>query len=129
MTKAFAISLLAPILFLCTAIAPRPDCTCPDSKVSSGWCRACQVGYVASVEIRSALLFEALDAHGHQINPDSIECGSCRTALESDGFCDACKRGFVAKELYFSPLTYHLAKGKVRDTSRIACRTCRLNTC
>jgi hypothetical protein len=124
-------AVLIPILILAlpgvTAPPPGPDCTCAASRLENGWCGPCGVGYVASVEMRSQMLFEVLDAHGHDIDPGSIECKSCQLALKSDGFCTQCRWGFVDKKLYFSRLTYLLARGEVKDVAKLACRTCALN--
>jgi hypothetical protein len=112
----------------CLAAAPTAtDCTCTAARLKNGWCEPCRVGYVASVEVRSRMLFETLDAHGHDIDPASIECGSCQAALKTDGFCDRCRWGFVDKKLYFSRLTYYLARGEVKDVSKLTCRTCAKN--
>ncbi|MCH8889788.1 MAG: AmmeMemoRadiSam system protein B, partial [Myxococcales bacterium] len=68
---------------------------------------------------------EALDAHGHRIDPQRIECSSCQKALKTDGFCDRCRMGFVKKQAYLSRLTYHLALGKEIAAADIACETCK----
>ena len=106
----------------------RDDCSCARAKLENGWCDACDVGYVAAMKIESAMLFEALDAHGHDIDPQSIKCRWCTTAVESDGFCDSCSRGFVKRRLYFSKLTWLLAGGKPQKRSAIACQQCRQNS-
>ncbi len=101
------------------------DCTCKVAELHNGWCDACKVGYVAGVEIKSEMLFEALDAHGHHIDPDLMKCESCQKALKSDGFCERCKCGFVAEELYYTKLTYYLAKAQTKDTAKINCSMCK----
>lgn len=106
----------------------KANCTCEVSKSRGGWCSACDVGYVAGIAIKSEMLFEALDAHGHHIHPDSMKCESCRKALASDGFCDRCQWGFVGKQLYHSKLTYYLAKGRPKTKSAISCPTCKAHT-
>jgi hypothetical protein len=73
------------------------------------------------------MLYELLDAHGHDIIPDSIECQSCQAALKTDGLCEECRWGFVDKKLYFSPLTYYLARGEVKDVATLTCRSCAAN--
>jgi hypothetical protein len=83
---------------------------------------------VASVAIRSRLLYEALDAHGHAIDPTGVACGSCRAALASDGFCALHRMGYVGGEAYLSPLTWHIARGRRIDPGSIDCRTCRKHT-
>ena len=108
--------------------AMEQDCTCSTNKVWNGWCDSCQVGYVASVKIESAVLFHAIDAHGHEIRVDSLRCKTCRIAVESDGFCKKCRTGFVEKQAYFSKLTYLLAKGKVQQPASLECEKCRAHT-
>ncbi|MHC5008247.1 MAG: hypothetical protein ACYTGF_12900 [Planctomycetota bacterium] len=123
-----AMAVMLALALSCFAAAPiEADCTCAAARLKNGWCEPCRVGYVASVEVRSRMLFETLDAHGHEINPGSIECRSCQAALEIDGFCEECRWGFVDKKLYFSRLTYFLARGEVRDVSKLTCRTCTIN--
>lgn len=103
-----------------------PDkCTCPTAKIHNGWCARCKVGYAASVKVPSALLFEAIDAHGHDIDAASLRCSTCRAASKSSGFCNACRIGFVNGLAYLSRLTYLLAKGKVTDPATYNCPTCR----
>ena len=111
-----------------TAVLPAPkDCTCARVKHDGGWCAACEVGYVAGVRIRSALLFEVADAHGHDIIPDRIKCETCKKAMASDGYCERCRMGFVDKQAYMSRLTYHVAKGRATKPANLACGTCRVN--
>jgi hypothetical protein len=103
---------------------PQESCTCLTDSVCNGWCAACGVGYVASVQIRSKQLFEALDAHGHEIDPGSFTCTSCRAAIASDGFCESCHRGFVGAMLHYSRLSYFLARGEPRDRTSLTCGDC-----
>ena len=122
--------LVVPFVLVPLFVGQPPDepaCTCESDKMKNGWCRKCKIGYVAAVAIESEVLFEALDAHGHHIDVDSMKCESCRTALASDGFCERCNWGFVGKQLYYSKLTYLLAKGKPKDLSSIKCAGCRKN--
>jgi hypothetical protein len=124
------IPLAALLALILSGPAPAPiggDCTCAAARLANGWCDPCAIGYVASVEVRSKMLYEFLDAHGHDIKPASIECGSCQAALETDGFCERCRWGFVDKKLYFSRLTYQLARGEVKDVSKLTCRACAKN--
>ena len=76
------LAVLAAVLLLMPP--PHPDrlkpCRCAPAKLHNGWCRPCAVGYVAGVKIKSHLLFEDLDAHGHQFDPAMIECESCHQA-------------------------------------------------
>ncbi len=102
-------------------------CTCPLAKVNNGWCNECEVGYVAGVTIDSQMLFEALDAHGHEIGPGGIQCSSCLQAIEIDGYCAHHRIGWVNQQAYFSTLTYRLAKGQAKDISNISCPICQAN--
>lgn len=90
-----------------------------------GWCESANAGYVAGVEVRSRFLYEALDAHGHDIDPAAVTCETCRKALRTEGFCPAHRMGFVGSHAYLSPLTYHVAKSRTIDPATVACRTCR----
>jgi len=107
---------------------PSPmSCTCATAKVEHGWCDAHGVGYVASIEIRSKLLYETLDAHGHTLDLSTFECASCQKAIASDGFCEEHRVGFVRRQVYFSRLTYELARGQTRDPATLTCPVCRKN--
>ena len=121
------VALLALAPSTAVAAAPGPGCTCPTAQLKGGWCHDCNVGYLAAVKIKSELLFEVLDAHGHDIDPTAIGCSQCKKARESDGFCEKCRMGWVDKKAYMSRLTYHLAKGDPQDLSKIACPVCRKN--
>ena len=125
------VNILLTIGFAATSPTPgpaTPDCACATARVDNGWCAACKVGYVAGFRIPSHALFEALDAHGHDINPASIKCESCKKALETDGFCEKCRMGFLRGKAYVSRLNYHLAHGKIRNPADIKCGTCKANT-
>ncbi len=104
-----------------------PVCTCDTIKRTDGWCELCKVGYLVGVKIESASFFELLDAHGHQIDPRLLVCDPCRVLYESHGYCPRCHVGFVGKQMYFSKLTYYLARGKVSDAGGITCTTCLTN--
>lgn len=103
-------------------------CHCESFKINNGWCGHCKIGFVASIPVPSYLLFETLDAHGHQVDPKSIKCSSCVTAMATGGFCDRCQMGFVKGLAYVSRLTYHLAKGQARDVAKLECATCRTHS-
>lgn len=120
---ALALATISTIATITASAAP--PCDCAEASLRNGWCRPCVVGYVAGVPIKSAMLFEALDAHGHDIDPDSISCSPCRRALDTDGFCAKCRVGYVKKQLYFSELTYIMARGTPRDPAKITCTPCR----
>jgi len=115
------------VVFSIAAVRAPADCTCAKVSHDGGWCAACKVGYVAGVKIKSAMLFEAVDAHGHDIIPERIKCETCKKAMASDGYCERCRMGFVDKQAYLSRLTYHVAKGRTTKTSDLACGTCRKN--
>ncbi len=103
------------------------DCACALARRAGGWCRDCGVGYVASIRIPSAMLFEALDAHGHAIDPDLLRCEGCRRAIKKDAFCDRSGIGYVGGQAYLSKLAYYAARGEVREPSTLDCATCRKN--
>lgn len=116
----------------CVAQAPEPAvkasaCTCATIKQTDGWCERCKTGYLAGVKIESASFFEALDAHGHDIDPTLLRCEQCKKHFAAHGYCDQCKAGFVRKQAYFSKLTYYLARGEVKDARSIHCPVCRKN--
>src|SRR5262245_35187044 len=52
-------------------------CSCGTTFHSNGWCERHKLGYVAGVPIRSFLLWETLDAHGHQLDLSTFTCESC----------------------------------------------------
>ncbi|MEM7165053.1 MAG: hypothetical protein AAF581_06280 [Planctomycetota bacterium] len=109
---------------------PKKQATleCPCQQVVRGmtnWCDKHQVGYVASIAIRSKMLHEAIDAHGHDIDVSLLTCKQCIAASESGGFCDACQFGFVDELAYLSDLTYCIARGEVVLGTDLKCETCR----
>jgi hypothetical protein len=101
-------------------------CTCAEERVRNGWCAGCKRGWVASLEIRSRRLFDALDAHGHELDPAVMECATCRGLVRTGGFCESCRFGWVDGLAYMSRLTYHLARGRVRAPAEVACEECRV---
>lgn len=109
---------------LCLGSTPKSPCTCSQACVTNGWCSACRVGYVAGLKIPSLLMYDALDAHGHNIDPRKITCNSCKTALETDGYCPVCRIGFIRNQAYLSRLTYHVAMGKVVAAEHLDCVRC-----
>jgi hypothetical protein len=98
---------------------------CEEAKRDGGWCEAKGVGYVADVEIRSRRLFEALDAHGHDIVPEGMTCETCRKAIRTDGFCPDHLMGYVKGKAYLSPLTYQIARARRIDPATLTCPECR----
>lgn len=108
----FFISLCLIFRFPTPSIPLRSTCTCEQAKISGRWCIPCKQGYLAGVRIPSHQLFEALDAHGHEFDPNLLQCENCKRLAATEGFCDACGFGFWKNQLYFSALTYHLARGQ-----------------
>ncbi|HET9481416.1 MAG TPA: hypothetical protein VFP98_06660 [Candidatus Polarisedimenticolia bacterium] len=107
--------------------AGQAACTCEAARLDTGWCERHGVGYVASIPIRSRLLYETLDAHGHTLDPDAFTCEICRVAIRTDGFCEKDRIGFVRTQAYFSRLTYELARGERLPPGTIDCPACRKN--
>jgi len=101
-----------------------PGCTCELARARNGWCESCGRGYVAGCEIRSRVLFDGLDAHGHELQRASMACETCKALMDSGGFCESCRFGWVDGKAYMSRLTYHLARGRTRDLARVRCATC-----
>ncbi|MCA9256510.1 MAG: hypothetical protein KDA33_12770 [Phycisphaerales bacterium] len=101
--------------------------TCAQARKVHGWCDACAVGYVAGLPIKSRLLYDTMDAHGHQLQVDRMPCEGCRRLAKTGGFCDANHIGWRNGEAYFSRLTYELSGAYYMAPSQIACRTCRDN--
>jgi len=90
----------------------------------SGWCERHGIGYVGSVKIRSYLLYEIMDAHGHTVDYDNLQCPACRKAMNEAGFCEEHRVGWVGRKAYFSRLTYELARAEKRDITTITCPVC-----
>lgn len=103
-------------------------CLCPEATQRHVWCEVHNVGFLAGLKITSPLLFEVLDAHGHQADPNFIPCAACRRHYDTGGFCDDCRIGYVKHLAYMSPLTYRLALGTHADPAAIKCATCRAHT-
>src|SRR6058998_3243348 len=89
---------------------PSAPCTCGEAKGMSGWCERHGIGYVGSVKIRSWLLYEIMDAHGHTLGVGTFLCPQCQKAIDTDEFCEEHKIGFVGRKAYFSRLTFELAR-------------------
>ena len=105
-----------------------PQLTCADCRAAlpvNGWCTVCEIGYVAAVRIRSHLMHEMLDAHGHDITDWTHDCLDCAERIETDGFCSLCGFGFVDGKLYFTALTWSLGLGLVIDLAANDCAVCR----
>ncbi len=106
---------------------PRP-CRCEKARMTNGWCQSCRVGYVAGLKIASHLLYETLDAHGHDVDPQAIRCQTCRDLVKTGGFCDSCELGYIDGQAYVSRLTYHVGRGAAVDVATISCTSCRSKT-
>jgi hypothetical protein len=104
------------------------ECQCPQARRVDGWCDVHQVGYIAGLPIRSQLVHEALDAHGHAVDPATFDCPACRDAIKTSGFCEQHAIGFVDRMAYFSRLTYEIARGSRVDPAHIDCAVCRKNS-
>lgn len=89
------------------------ECTgCIAALPVNGWCDQCSHGLVAGLAIPSREFHDALDAHGHEVDTETILCNLCRQVAREDQFCPRCRHGFVAGQLYFSELTWSLARGE-----------------
>lgn len=108
-------------------VADSGECPCDDGASLGRWCDTHRLARIGGIEIRSEILFEALDAHGHDVDLESFDCPGCRAAIEQEGFCEDHRVGFVARQAYFSRLTHGLAAGIPRDPSSRDCPTCRKN--
>lgn len=101
------------------------DCSgCLEALPNNGWCDRCDHGLVAGLVVSSRVFHEALDAHGHEVDTETILCNLCRQVAREDQFCPRCRHGFVAGQLYFSELTWALARGESAP-SDIDCGGCR----
>ena len=119
--------LLYAVLFVggaAESVTPG-TCSCAHALEHGGWCDVHEVGFVGAVEVTSHFLFEALDAHGHAVDPSTFDCPSCRKAIETNGFCPEHRIGFLEQQAYFSRLTYELARGKRVAAGEVACPVCR----
>ena len=122
--------LFTPLAVATLVVASAVSCVehdCDEARVEGGWCDTCGTGYLAGVPIRSELLFDVLDAHGHDIAPEAITCTTCQAAIESNGFCEPCGMGWIDERAYLSRLTYHITKGQAKPISAIECPVCRAN--
>jgi hypothetical protein len=113
--RTLLVSVLALAIATAASSAAGPECTCDVAEIEGG------------VPIESALLFEVLDAHGHDIALEAVTCPTCRAAVESDGFCETCGIGWIGGRAYMSRLTYHIFKGQTVPLGALACPTCRAN--
>lgn len=121
----FVVLVVLALLSGLTPIGDENECSCEQGRTRSIWCVLHGVGRVAGVEIRSKLLFETLDAHGHELNVDGLRCAACRFAARNDAWCGDDHLGFVNGQAYFSKLTWLLAKGEPIDPGTLECAVCR----
>jgi hypothetical protein len=123
--------LICPLMWLTVTSAAHPPmqrsetCTCEEAKTTNGWCGRCGVGYAASLKIPSALLYEALDMHGHEIKPSSFTCPTCQASLRTNGFCEKCRIGFIGGLAYMTRPAYVLVHGTAVDAEKLTCVACR----
>ena len=123
--------MLQLLLFVLPLVCGVPEsvtpgtCSCAHALEHDGWCDVHGIGYVGSVEVTSHLLFEALDAHGHDVDTSTFDCPSCRKAIETNGFCPEHRIGFRNELAYFSRLTYELARADRVGVRDVACPVCR----
>jgi RNA polymerase subunit RPABC4/transcription elongation factor Spt4 len=89
------------------------------------WCGEHGQGYAYTQLITSRVLFDAVDAHGHDFDRDVMQCVACKRMMDTGGFCEDCRFGWVDGQAYMSRLTYHLALGEARDVTSLACASCR----
>ena len=118
--------LYALLLFGGAAESVTPGrCSCAQALENGGWCDVHEIGFIGSVEVDSRLLFDALDAHGHTVDPATFDCPSCREAIATAGFCATHRIGFFEGKAYFSRLSYSLARGRRLVPAAVECPTCR----
>jgi hypothetical protein len=126
MARLRSIGLALAILLLAgSAPASGGACTCPVIQELDGWCEVHAIGYIAGLEIHSQLLFEVLDAHGHEVDLDSFDCPGCRRAIETTGFCEEHRIGFVRGLAYFSKLTFLVARARSNGGAGAPCPACK----
>ncbi len=118
------LSTLVMLLLAEPAPARTDACTCAINLQRDGWCEGHAIGYIAGLEIHTGLLFEALDAHGHEVDLTSFDCPACQRAIETEGFCPEHRIGFVRGLAYFSRLTFLLARARSHTGSAAPCREC-----
>jgi hypothetical protein len=106
---------------------PSSPCTCVDERRRNGWCRHHGYGWVGGIRIDSAVVHDAVDAHGHGVQPKAFRCEGCRSAYETDGLCRKSGVGFVGGLMFNSQLTYWLAVAEWREPEALTCTTCRAN--
>ena len=123
-----AVLVVALLMPWFPAITEPDRCNCAPERPLGEWCEEHESVWIAGVRVTSWELFEALDAHGHEIAVGHLSCESCKSAHANDGFCDEHRIGFIDGLAYLSALTYSLARGEVRDPRSITCSVCLENT-
>ncbi len=121
-------SVLAAFGSGCESSPPRGCAACAVAQQGNGWCDACDVGYIAGLTVKSHVLHETMDAHGHQLQVDLIPCDGCQRMARVGGYCEANRIGWHRGEAYFSRLTYELARSAHLDAANIGCVACRENS-
>ncbi|MAB78617.1 MAG: hypothetical protein CMJ89_04615 [Planctomycetes bacterium] len=120
-SQALSLLALAFAFAICLFVAwtgPSSDgqasevASCADVHCLDGWCDSCSVGFIAGTEVSSKLVFDALDAHGHEYESESIDCESCQEAITTSDYCLDCSRGYWEGKAYFSVLSYQIAKAE-----------------
>ena len=104
--------------------AASKEDACAEARRSHAWCEAGGTGFIAGIEIRSQVLWEALDAHGHDVDVERLGCAVCRKAKAAGGFCDEHAMGWAGGTAYLSRLTYHLARAESVEADLLASLTC-----
>jgi len=100
------------------------DCRdCLAAYTVNGWCQPCDRGFVAMIPIDSREFHDALDAHGHEVPGNSLQCQVCQQAYDEDQFCPRCNHGYVSGKLYFSRLSWSLARGELIERE-LSCEGC-----
>jgi hypothetical protein len=117
--------LLATLPLAASPPSTSAECTCAMILELDGWCAVHSIGYIAGLEIETYLLFEVLDAHGHEVGLTSFQCAACQRAFESQGFCDEHRMGFVSGLAYYSRLTFLVARARASAGSAAPCPECR----
>jgi hypothetical protein len=104
------------------------ECICKQVSSTGGWCAHCGVGYVASIHVPSADLFDLIDPGGHRIESAAVSCTICIDALKRNAYCDRCRIGYVDGLAYMSKLAYLVALGEAAPPGALAPEQARLHT-
>ena len=114
----------------CRPSAPSPTAcaSCVEARKTNAWCDACDVGYIAGLAVKSHLLHETMDAHGHRLQVELIPCDGCQRMARRGGYCEENRIGWHRGEAYFSRLTYELARSALVDAADLGCEACVANS-